>query len=292
MWFSKTELEVVSLMGNENKKVSEIAKALNISSSQVYRVGTKLKQKGIVSLRKGMLRPEMKTHVNMLLRIMSYTKNLATPLSGTGLKVYVALLEPKTVKEVEKETGLHKTTIAKKIREGRKISLLLMQDKKYRVNEKVWQNVRDCLMALKKYEESVDTRVPVNSTIYFKNEKEIVFSNKEELDAEETAFSVYEKYGIKLYNITYYFYLPKKELNKEDVFMHSLYVAEKDLDFRSLMYAALFYAKYRNELSGIKHQILNNFNKIFDGQKIPGYPPLKEIQEKLEIYDIKLPIYN
>lgn len=288
MLFSKTELEVVSLLGNENKKVSEIAKALNISSSQVYKIGTKLKQKGIVNLRDGMLQPEMKTHVNMLLRIMSYTKNLAIPLSGTGLKVYIALLEPKTVKEVEKETDLHKTTIAKKIREGRKISLLLMQDKKYRVNEKVWQNVRDCLMALKKYEESVDIRVPINSTIYFKNEKEIVFSNKEELDAEETAFSAYEKYGIKLLNITYYYYLPKKQLTKEEVFMHSLYVAEKTNEIREIIFIALFLAKYKKELAKIQHPIVINLLKVFSGEKVLKYPSLVEIKDRVEVYGIKM----
>ncbi|HLD19534.1 MAG TPA: helix-turn-helix domain-containing protein, partial [Candidatus Nanoarchaeia archaeon] len=101
MWFSKTELEAISQIGNGNKEVPEIAKALKISVSQVYRIAQKLSQKGIVSLKEGILQPEMKTHVNMLLNILSDAVNLSSPLSGTGLQIYPSLLEPKTLKEVE-----------------------------------------------------------------------------------------------------------------------------------------------------------------------------------------------
>ena len=111
----------------------------------------------------------MKTHVNLLLKLLSKTANLSSPLSGTGLQIYLAILEPKTIKEVEKETGLHKTTILKKINQGRKMSLLLIENKKYRINEKIWPDAKDCFIELKKYEDSVDTRIPVNSIIYFKN---------------------------------------------------------------------------------------------------------------------------
>src|SRR3989344_7439686 len=149
-------------------------------------------------LSKGILQPEMKTHINMLLTLLSKAANLSRPLSATGLQIYLALLEPKTIKEMEKETGFHKTTILKKINQGRKMSLLLIENKKYLINEKIWPDAKDCFIELKKYEDSVDTRIPVNSIIYFKNAEEIVFSNKEIIDAEKTAFSAYNQYSIKL----------------------------------------------------------------------------------------------
>ena len=288
MMFSKTELEVVSQIGNGNKEVSEIARALDISSSQIYRICKKLNQKGIIILKDGVLKPEMKTHVSMLLKIMSYAVNLATPLSGTGIKTYLSLLEKKTVKDVEKETGLHKTTILKKIKQGRRMSLLIVQNRTYRVNEKLWQDVREYLTELRKYEEFIDTRVPVNSIIYFKNEKEILFSNKGEINAEKTAFSVYENYGIKLFGITYYYYLPKKNLSKKEVFIHSLYVAEKDKDIRTLIIVALFLAKYKKELSKIQNHIVTNLLKVFAGEKIQGYPTINEIKDRAEVYNIEV----
>lgn len=288
MQFSKTELGVVSQMGEGNKSIVGIAKALNMSSSQAYRIARKLSGKGILNMKKGVLQPEPKTHVSLMLNILSSAPKLAVPLSGTGLNIYASLLEPKTVKDVERVTGLHKTTVLKKINQGRKMSLLIIENKKYRVNEKVWHNVRDCLLEMRKFDECVDSRIPVNSVIYFKNDKEILFSSREETDAEKTAFSAYGKYGITILGITNYYYLPKKRLSRKDVFMHSLYAAEKENDIRSLIFVALFMAKYRKNLSGIQHPIVRNLTKVFAGENISGYPSLDEIRDRAKVYDIRV----
>lgn len=288
MIFSITELKVISELGKGNEKISEIAKALKISLSQIYRVAQKLSHKGILSLSEGALLPKMKTHVNLLLKLLSKAANLSAPLSGTGLQIYLTLLEPKTIKEIEKETGLHKTTVLKKIKQGRKMSLLLIENKAYRINEKIWPDAKECLIELQKYENSIDPRVPVNSVIYFKNTEEIIFSNKENIYAEKTAFSAYNKFGIELLLITNYYCLPKRQLTKGEVFMHSLYVAEKSQDTRDLIFVALFLAKYKKELSGIKHRIVENLNKVFSGDHVPGYPLLAEIKDRAGIYNVEV----
>lgn len=286
--FSKTELKVISELGKGNKEVATIAKALNLSASQVYRTAEKLHQKGILSLSNSVLQPEMKTHVNMLLKLLMRANNLSIPLSGTGLKIFMVVTEPKTIKEVERETNFHKTTILKKITQGRKMSLLLIQNKTYRINEKIWSDAEECLVELRKYEESVDRRVPVNSEIYFKNNDEIIFSNKEAVDAEKTAFSAYKNYGIKLLLITNYYYLPKRKLSKKEVFLHSLYVADKSKDTRDLIFVALFYTRYKRALRNTNHKVLDNLNKIFLGEKIPGYPTLQEMKDRAEVYGIRV----
>lgn len=288
MMFSISELEVISELGNGNMEVTKIAQALNISKSQVYRIAEKLNQKGTLQLSDGILQPEMKTHVNMLLKLLSKAKRLASPLSGTGLQVFMTLTAPKTVKETENATGLHKTTILKKINQGRKMSLLLIDKKTFRVNEKIWPDAKECLLELKRYEESVDERVPVNSEIYFKNDEDIVFSNKEAIDAEKTAFSAYGNYGIKLLLTTNYYCLPKRRLSKEEVFRHSLYVAEKNEETRSIIFIALFYAKHKKDLRQVKHRILDDLYLIFKGEKIPRYPTLQEIKDRAEVYDIEV----
>jgi DNA-binding cell septation regulator SpoVG len=67
-----------------------------------------------------------------------------------------------------------------------------------------------------------------------------------------------------------------------------LAIVEKTKEFRDRMYLALFYYKYKDEFKDIKHPILDNLNKIFAGEKIERYPPLKEIKEKAKVYDIKM----
>lgn len=286
--FTGTELKIISELGNGNCTITNLAKNLNISVSQVYRVVQKLNENGILNMSKGALEPEMKTHVNMLLKLLSRAKNLSTPLSGTGLQIFTTLICPKTIKEIENETGLHKTTILKKINQGRKMSLLLIKDKKYRINEKIWLDAKEFFIELKKYEESVDNRVPVNSEIYFKSYKEIIFSSKEELDAIKTAFSAYGKYGIRLLLTTNYYYLPKRKLSKEKIFTHSIHIADKSKDTQHMIFVALFYIKYKKELLHINHKMIDDLNQIFSGENIPNYPTLLEIKDRAKVYDIKV----
>ena len=80
----------------------------------------------------------------------------------------------------------------------------------------------------------------------------------------------------------------KKKLTKRDVFRHSLYITEKYLEFKQIIMLALFYAKYKKYLSGIKHKIIENINKILKGQHISGYPTLEEIKDRADVYDIRL----
>jgi len=279
---------MLSELGKGNRIISKLAKALNISLSQTYRVAQKLSRKRMLILLKGTLQPEMKTHVNMLLTLLSKAADLSRPLSATGLQIYLALLEPKTIKEIEKETGLHKTTILKKIKQGRRMSLLLIENKKYRINDKVWPDVQEGLTEFKRYEDAIDPRVPVNSMIYYKNEDEIVFSNKGDIDAEKTAFSAYDQFGLKLLLITNYYYLPKRKLSRAKIFIHSLIVAEKSRDIRDLIFVALFLAKYKKELSKVNHLLVKNLNRVFSGEKIPGYPGLEEIKDRAKIYQIEV----
>lgn len=288
MWFSRTELKGLAEVGKGNTHLQGIAEKLHVSTSQVYRVAQKLNQKGILALQKGALMPERKTHVNLLLNVLSTAEQLSTPLSGTGWQIYSTVIEPKTLSQLEKETGLHRMTLIKKLNQGMRISLLLKENRTYRVNEKLWSNVRECLIEFKKYEKSIDSRVPVNAVIYFKNEKEIVFSSEEKLDATFTAFSAYEEHGIKILNITYYYYLPKKKLTMEEVFRHSLDVTETTGEIRHIIFVALFFLKHRKKLSKIQHPILEKIKRTLNGEKLGGFPSLQEIKDRAAVYDIEV----
>ncbi|MFH1174155.1 MAG: helix-turn-helix domain-containing protein [archaeon] len=288
MMLSITELKAISELGNGKSSITELATTLKISKSQVYRIAEKLNRKGIVALSEGELQPEKKTHVSMLLKLLAKASNLANPLSGTGMQIYQAIIEPKTVKEIETETCLHKSTVLKKIRQGRKMSLLLLKNRTCQLNDKIWPDAIQFFIELQKYEYSLDQRIPINSIIYSKNSKEIIFSNNQDIDAQKTAFSAYENYGIKLLLLTNYYYLPKKSLTKKEVFIHSIYVTEKSQDMRHLIYVALYFAKYKNELSKIRHPIVENLKKILLGEKIAKYPSLEEIKDRAQVYNVGL----
>jgi hypothetical protein len=219
---------------------------------------------------------------------LSKKPNLTQLVSGPGIPIFIALLTPSTIEEISLNTGYKKSVIYKFIHDARQRSLLKNESSIYSLNDKLWLDFREVLEEIKKTELNIDSRVPITSIIYFKNQKEIIYSNKDDLIAELTAFSAYEDFGIKLLTITYYYYLPQKILTKREVFIHSLYVTEKDFSIQHLIFIALFLAKYKEELSDIKHTIVVNLLKVFLGEKIKGYPSISEIKDRAEIYGIEV----
>ncbi len=288
MSFSKTELGILKQVAEGNRGVKEIAKSLNRSKFQIYRSGQKLTEKNFISLSKGFFEPIKNTPSSLLIQLLGEFPSIIEPLSDSGTDILKCLFDAKTIKEIMMESGIKRTQVFKKIKQARAISLVKKIDNHYKLNEKLWSKAIDFLKELKKYEETNDPRVPGSSTIYFKTDDEIVFSSKETINATRTAFSLYGDYGIKIFSPRNYYYLPDKKLSMKEVFMHSIYITEKEMNIQDLILLSLFYAKYKKELSRMKHAIVEKINMIFEGKRIPGYPTLEELKERAEVYDIEL----
>lgn len=288
MKLSRTELRILKEVTRGNRSISEIAQALGKSKSQIYRSGNKLIRNGMVLCLKGLFEPVREAYVNLLLQLLGSYGSLIEPFSGSGLKVLTALLEPKSIGDLMQETKLGRAQVFNKIQQAKAISLVRHESGKYFLNDKLWGLAIDFLRELKVHEETVDLRVPADAVIYFKNEKEIVFSSKESLDASLTGFSVFEHYGIRVLTSTNYYYLPKRKLGKKDVFRHSLLIAEKEREIRQVILLALLYVKHKESLTRIMHPLVDSIKKILAGQSIPGYPKFEEINDRAEVYGIKL----
>lgn len=72
---------------------------------------------------------------------------------------------------------------------------------------------------------------------------------------------------------------------KKDIFRHALYVAEKEASVRHLIFLALFYCKFEEELKDVKNNIVENLKLVLQGKRIRGYPDFEEIKEKADIYE-------
>jgi predicted transcriptional regulator len=289
MRFSQTDLKILEQLAQGTTDIKQIAEHLQKSDKQIYASSQKLKTKNILDLFNGNLEPKKIPHVTLLLHLLQKNPNLTTIISGSGLAILRHLITPKKVTDIVQEADVSKTVVYDKIQQCLAISIVKQKaDNTYMINPGIWSDLREFLNALNIYDETTDPRVPANSTIYHKNNKEILFSNNSSLDATRTAFSAYEQYGLKLLLPTTYYYLPKKDILKKDVFMHSLHITEKEKDIRHLTYISLFYAKYKNELTDVKHPLLDNIKQMLQGKHIEGYPSLEEIQEKADVYDIRL----
>ncbi|MEK6967493.1 MAG: hypothetical protein AABX51_02575 [Nanoarchaeota archaeon] len=285
MELSKGEIAVLEQVAKGNKSLKEIALALKKSKPQVYIYVRDLKDKSMIELIDGVIEPKRISHLSLLLQLLSKIPNLMPILEGPGIPIFTAMLKPSTIEEISKETGYKKTAIYKRLQEARKRSLVRKKLTTFEINDKMWAGLKETLEEIKKTELKTDSRIPASAIIYYKKGDEIVFSSKEELGVIKTAFSAYQDYGIGLLPITHFYYLPKKTLTREDILKHSLYIVEKDMDPRYLIFIALFYAKYKKELK-IKHPILMNISEVLAGREINGYPKYQEIKDRAEVYKI------
>lgn len=288
MQLSQIELKILEQIAQGNCDIKEIAGNLKKHNSRIYRTKQELIKKEIVNFSNGKLEPKRSPHIILLLQLLSKYPNLVPLLSGSGIPILTALLEFNTIKKIEKNTEFEKSIIYRKIKQAILISAVIHTHKKtYALNKKIWNDLIKFLEELKKYNETTDPRIPANSTIYYKTPKEIIFSNKNKLQAELTGFSAYNQFGIKLLLPTNYYYLPKKHLTKEEIFTHSLNITQKETDIKNITFIAFFYIKYIDELQKIKHPIINKIKLVLKGENIEGYPTLEELKEKAKVYDIR-----
>ncbi len=293
MQFSKAELRLLEQIALGNQKINDLAEALKKDKSQIYRIKKNLEKKNFVILKDNKVNPLPITHVHLLLQELSRRPYFIEDISGCGMKLYFCILnEAKTIEKIEKETGIKRSTLFAKIKTGRSRSFLRLKNNKYKFNKVIWKGVYDFFVALKKYEEVYDNRVPPGAVIYYKTDDEIIFSSKAEFDAELTGFSKYSEYEIKIYPIDYTYYLPRKKLSKKEIFLHSLQRCEKDMNIQNIIILSLFYLKHKKILSGIKHPILDKIDKTIRGEKFDGFPSRAELKDRTDMYDIVLPKIN
>ncbi len=285
--FTKSELLLLREIENNNTTVVAMAKALKKTKSQIYRILNTLIEKELIT-KDNKNYQLTKTKHNFILNNLIKNSKLIDYLTNSKIFILIDLLSKKTVKEICNNTKLSKTYVTKFLKSAHYASILLKDKKKYYINEGMYTDLIEFLKEYQIYYNSFDKRVPIGSTIYYKTEKEILFSTKKQMNATLTSFSVFKDYNLLIYTLENFYYLPNKKLNKKEILFHTLKVVEKTKDFRDRLYLALFYYKYKKEFKDIKHEILDNLNKIFTGEKIDRYPPLKEIKEKARIYNIKM----
>ncbi len=279
--FSRAELEALRLVDSFDD-VEAIVKALRVSQSQAYRVVKKLKAKGVAD--KGVLvsAPYLKKLV-LLLRKYS---NLVSVFRDSNLAILLQMLSPKTVKEVSELLSCDEQTVYKLIQQARRIGFVLKIKNQFVINGNNWSLGKEFLEDLLRQEMSFDKRTPKDSVIYFKSEKEILFSTSNSIDASRAAFSGFADFGVKVLPVTNYYYLPKKKLVAQEVFDQALLVTKLDFDYRHLVFLAIFLLKH-NVKSG--DEIVKNLYRVFGGLSIDGYPSKRDLQEKVRLYGVNLP---
>jgi len=147
----------------------------------------------------------------------------------------------------------------------------------------VWPELKDFVTSLQEYQ--VLRLVPREALLIKSYGTSVLFKSLRPQDATFTSFSAYEDYGILLGLRDYYYTLPKKELSIQEIFIHSLDSAWES--FQKL-FCVLFYLKNKDKLMAIDHPMMKDLKAVLQGERIRGYPTLEDIEDRTDLYDIKL----
>lgn len=293
MGLSKNEVKLLIYLIRSERDLHpiDLANALDIRDTSVYKIINRLEQKVLVDRK-----PFNKIAPSNSLQAESFRKlYYAHPTSpfdrllvGERINLLFKINEkPKSVEELSKETGISKFSIyyflkdLAKLGVVRKIKTKGKKPSMYSFNNILWNELKEFLENL--YEIESLTKVPIGSLLIKDYGDYILFKTNRKLDATPTSFSVYGNYGIQLLLRTEnnYYILPKKELSIKDVFIHSLDSAE---DMSQKLYCILFYLKNENKLKGIRHLMMKNILAVLEGKDIKGYPSYKDVTDRMQVY--------
>ncbi len=289
--FSRKGLDAVRLIAIGCDSPERLSSELEISRSQAYRVIKGLLEKDIISNVRG--RPEIRKNplASLLAKVLPENPKLSGVLYGKGTVLLSCLIDARNVSDLEKASGIGKVYIYKILSKFRKFSIVTEEKGGYVLNSSLWPDLSELAKVLDYNTRYTDARVPSGSDIYYKTNDEILFSSRKEIDASPAAFSEFDKFGINILGEKNYYYLPKipeESMNKKKVFLDSLMICEKEGGVRNILFVALFYLKYRNDLKDAISPVLENIKAVIEGKRIRGYPSVDEIKEKAEVYDIKI----
>jgi len=147
----------------------------------------------------------------------------------------------------------------------------------------VWPELKDFVTSLQEYQ--ILRLVPREALLIKSYGISVLFKSLRPQDATFTSFSAYEDYGIELGLRDYYYTLPKRELSIQEVFIHSLDSAG---ELQQKLFCVLFYLKNRDKLEAIDHPMMKDLKAVLQGERIKGYPTMEDIEDRTDLYDIKL----
>lgn len=290
MRLSENEVRAQILITRAREPVhpSGLQKELGLLKSSISRIITSLQDIGLVERSGGEILLACTPAAEAFKRL--YFTHRASPLpeilSGRRVELLSRLGQsPRSLEILAEETGISSDTVYYYLQGFRSLGIVSrsMQGKAYlySFNYIIWPELKDFVTALLEYQ--VLRLVPRDALLIRSYENSVLFKSLKQQDATLTSFSAYSEYGIKLGLRDYCYTLPKRELSRGEIFIHSLDSAE---DYRQRLFCVLFYLKNRDELKGARHPMMKSIRAALRGEHIKGYPTRDDIEEQAELYGI------
>ncbi len=286
--YSRSELQLLSEYSRGADEIEELSAKLGVSITQIYRIVESLSRKNVIILKNRKIVNENRTHIVLLLNVLRGSEDAYIPLSDRGIEMIMVMRRPVTMKEISCVTGSSVSTVSRKIKQMIGLSMVICKDRLYSLNNSVWGELNELCSEIESYENNIDPRIPSGCVLYHSDRDSAVFSSMSNLPFKRTAFSVFERYGVKLFSRINYYTTENREMTVDDVFLHALWVITKDNDWRLKMMSLIFYVKNKESLQNIRHPIKSEMDAIIAGKEVKGWVPVEEMQERADMYGVKI----
>lgn len=227
----RTEIKIIHTLKEKPLKLKSLASKINKSQSWTSELVSDLEDEGLVETDTTITLAD--TYEADLLKKLSKKFDLDKILAGKREGILRSLhSSPKAPSGLEKE-GFAKSTIYKALSDLKEGGVISEEKEGYKIKD---ETLSDLLKAR--------TRQPFLES--HRSDEETIIKTEEDIEGEPTAFSAFDRYGIRYLPSENYFYRGSKTIEIEDVLIHAVKFAENK---KQMSICGVFYLKRRHALA-------------------------------------------
>ena len=272
--YSKTELMVLRLLALGDSEMESIRTTVGLSKTGMYSVLRSMRSKGLLA-RKGL--DMVPTPYNSrLLNILASSANSVDLLSTSGIVILKSLRIPKTPAKLVEETGMSRATVHRRLRVACDMGAVSHSDGTYRLNDKLWPDIRPLLDSLDDQESTMDPSVRLGSTIYRRDGMRILYSNHSDQGDVHTAFTFMKEHGLPAGFTEVYQVSGTQLVSEEEAFDDAFEIIRIDGNRRLKLLFVMYYMMRGKNLQTSREaaEILKNLE---NGNPVDGWPSWSEV---------------
>ena len=254
---SKTQIRILEIMTRKGlNSVKFLSSELALDRSTIYRAMKSLRKQGFLTKN----RIARTNHAQLLKSVLIKYPYSFTFLAGSNMKILFLLTRPHKPSDIIRKTKLSKSQVFKTLSTLKERGILRKINNKWVLNKTI-PELEDFLNSYRQYL-SLDTHLPDYATMVWKGKESFIAicPKGKSLEGSLTAFSRFNEFGIQIQTAKNYYYFPKKKLNVQEIFDHSLRIADT---IREKILCAVFYLKNKPKLKKNK-----KIEDILKGKKI------------------------
>ena len=259
----KMELNLLKKLEEGRKRISDISADLGISKSYASKLVDSLEKANLLKKSRHGTSVFVENSSNpkaILMRNILKRYNCKIIFSGKREIQLTELLEPASVYEIVKRTGMSTKAVYNLLRDLSSIGIILENDGKYFLNPGK-SDLIDYIKMIRK--ENTQSSAEQGAEVVRKKVGEILKKLPLGVRASgvKTAFSAFPENGISIFPKEQYFYFPTKKIDREEIFVHSIVFSRTKQDMALSM---IFYLKNKGRLEIEKIKQLSRHFDVSD----------------------------